>query len=264
MAFKLFGKKKEEAFPELPENNTIPVSQVLNMKSQGMTNAQIANQLRAQGYSLSQIRDAISQAEIKSAVAPPLQQTPEMPGLPPMPKTPSLPEMPPLPQIPSQEAQMPTPGMQMPKVPELPPMPAVPPMPSLQPQKIPEMPKPHPQMGQPIPGGTEGLVNELQRIIEDIIEEKWKDVEDKLSTLDSWKARIEEKVSSLSSKVSELDRRVDDFSKTLVSKTEEYKGTMSEVNTQMEAIEKIMGKLVPGLAEEIKELRHVVEKMKKK
>lgn len=250
MAFNLFGKKKEETLPEIPVNNTIPVSQVLNMKSQGMNNAQIANQLRAQGYSLSQIRDAISQAEIKSAVAPP--------EMPPIPETPASPEMPPLPQMPAQEQMQTSP--KIPPTPNFPPMPEVPPMPQLQPQKIPETPKPQPQ----IPQGTEGLVDELQRIIEDIIEEKWKDVEDKISTLDSWKARVEDKVSSLSSKVSELNKRIDDFSKTLVSKTEEYKGTMNDVNTQMEAIEKIMGKLVPGLAEEIKELRHVVEKMKKK
>ncbi|MCD6576229.1 MAG: hypothetical protein J7K73_03655 [Nanoarchaeota archaeon] len=249
MAFKLFGKKKEEEIPVLPENNTIPVSQVLNMKAQGLSNAQIANQLRAQGYSLQQIRDALSQAEIKSAVASPeLPPMPPTPELPPQPGAPQAPELPPLPEMPP-----------VPESPELPPMPGVPP--------APEMPKPTPQIpSQPapsVPAGTEGLVDELQRIIEDIIEEKWKEVEQKISKLDAWKARVDEKVSNLSAKVTELNKRVDDFSKVLVSKTEEYKETINNVNTEMEALEKVMGKLIPGLAEEIKELRKIVEKMKK-
>ncbi len=249
MAFRLpFGKKKEEALPEMPET-TIPVSQVLSMRAQGMTNSQIANQLRAQGFTLSQIRDAIAQADIKSAVVPtgmPQQPMQEMPEMPPMP------ELPPMPQ----EQQMP--GLpEMPPVPEMPPMPGVPSTP----------PMPSPTQKPVLPKGAVGmdeLVEELQRIIENIIEEKWKEVEQKLSGLNAWKAKIEEKVNNLDSKVSELDSRIDDFSKTLVSKTEEYKDTMGEVSTQMEAIEKLMGKLVPSLAEEIKELRSVVEKMKKK
>jgi phage-related minor tail protein len=116
-----------------------------------------------------------------------------------------------------------------------------------------------------LPGGEsmETLVDELQRIIENIIEERWKEVDQKVAVLDAWKTKLEDKVGSLSLKVSELTARIDGFSKMLVSKNEEYKKTIGDVNTEMEAIEKIMGKLVPSLAEEIKELRNVVEKMKK-
>lgn len=214
MAFKFFKKKEEKI-----TNEEVPVSQVLSMKAQGMTNTQIANQLRAQGYSLTQIRDAIAQAEIKSAVVP------SEPPLPP-PPTPEVPELPPIP---------PSPPVQ-------------------------EMPKPE----KPEIKDIDKIVNELQIIIENIIEEKWKGVEDRLSELKAWKAKVDEKVNALNAKVSELTSRIDDFSKVMVEKTEEYKETMGEVGAQMEAIERLMGKLVPSLAEEINELRKIVEKMKKK
>ena len=270
MAFNLFGKKKkvdELNFPESP----VPVSQVLNMKAQGMTNAQIANQLRAQGYSLSQIRDALSQAEIKSAVAPPqnvgdIGGMPNLPDMPGAPQAPNQNELPPLPPAPTGNS----PELNLPPLPEVPPTPGLPATPQPQapqqhhqqntiPQQIPQT-----TISHNVPPGMEGLVDELQRIIEDIIEEKWKDVDKKVAKLDEWKAKVDEKVSELSSRVSELNKRVDDFAKTLASKTEEYKETMNNVNTEMEALEKVMGKLVPGLAEEIKELRHLVEKIKKK
>ena len=260
MAFKLFGKKKEDELPQFPES-PIPVSQVLNMKAQGLSNAQIANQLRAQGYSLSQIRDAISQAEIKSAVAPP-----NMPALPPEPTGGELPPLPEMPGAPSSAPPIPpmpetnqSPDLNLPPLPEVPPTPGLPPAPAT--QNIPTSTAPTQKN---VPPGMEGLVDELQRIIEDIIEEKWKDVEKKVASLDSWKAKIDEKVAELNARVNQLNKRVDDFSKALASKSEEYKETMNNVNTEMEALEKVMGKLVPGLADEIKELRSIVGKMKKK
>ena len=111
---------------------------------------------------------------------------------------------------------------------------------------------------------SEQLVNELQRVIEEIIEEKWKGVDDRISSLDIWKTKIEEKMSSIDEKASALSARIDDFSKSVLGQTEEYQKTMSDVNAQMQAVEKIMGKLVPNLAEEIKELRNVVEELKER
>ncbi len=275
MSFKLPFGKKEENFPAMPESN-IPVSQVLTMRAQGMQNNQIANQLRASGFSLSQIRDAISQADIKSAVTPPQGMFQEnqsaqqaafqgnqqsafqgnqdlqmqgMPEVPPMPNIPEMPGVPPMPSLQSEpqftQNQMAQPQQNAMLQPPQNPMPQLP--------------------SQPLPAGKsmETLVDELQRIIENIIEEKWKSVEQKISTLNAWKTKLEDKVGALNSKVSELTSRIDGFSKTMVSKDEDYKKTMSDVNTEMEAIEKLMGKLVPSLAEEIKELRGVVEKMKK-
>ena len=282
MSFKLPFGKKEENLPAMPESN-IPVSQVLTMRAQGMQNNQIANQLRASGFSLSQIRDAISQADIKSAVAPPQgmfqgnqqaafqgNQELQMQGMPGVPSMPSIPEMPNVPEMPG-----------VPSMPEIPSMPGVPPTPSIQgePQFM-QNPMPQSQQNpmvqlqqasmpqfpsQPLPAGKsmETLVDELHRIIENIIEEKWKSVEQKISTLNACKTKLEDKVGALNSKVSELTSRIDGFSKTMVSKDEDYKKTMGDVNTEMEAIEKLMVKLVPSLAEEIKELRGVVEKMKK-
>jgi ElaB/YqjD/DUF883 family membrane-anchored ribosome-binding protein len=170
------------------------------------------------------------------------------------------------------------PGMQMqgnqgmPQDMEMPPLPSVSQQSPVFQQQQPQMMQQQPQqmsgmqMG-PMPGqrpfSIEQLVNELQRVIEEIIEEKWTGVEDKLNALDMWKVKVESKVDELSSRVTELNARIDEFSKGMVKKTEDYQSTMEEVGTEMEAVEKLMGKLVPSLAEEIKELRNVVDKLKK-
>jgi len=254
----LFGRRREES-PEMGGAG-IPISQVLAMKSQGMNNNQIANQLRAQGYPLTQIRDAIAQADIKSAVAP----GPEMGGMPPLPEMPDMMGMEGLPEMPSME--MP----EMPPLPESGPFPSYPqaqsnmPMPPQMPRSFGAMPLPPAPTPEATAMGTEQLVNELQRVIEEIIEEKWKGVDEKISALDVWKTKIEDKMTSTDEKTSELNKRIDDFSKSVLGQTDEYQKTMSDVNSQMQAVEKIMGKLVPNLAEEIKELRNVVDDLKEK
>lgn len=248
MALFDFAKKKESSAPI--SGGTVPVSQVLSMKAQGMNNSQIANQLRAAGFSLTQIRDAMAQADIKSAVVPggaemePLNQQPTGGPIPDLPGM-DLPEMP-------QDNFSNADQMEMPPLPDVPDAP-------VQTQSM-QMNAPM-QRGNAVPGQ---LVNELQRVIEEIIEEKWDEVEDKLNALDVWKTRVDGQVTELANRVTLLSTRLDGFSKGMMQKTEEYQGTMEDVGTQMEAVEKLMGKLVPSLAEEIKELRNVVDKLKKK
>lgn len=241
----LFGKKREEA-PEMMGTG-IPISQVLAMKSQGMNNNQIANQLRSQGYPLTQIRDAINQADIKSAVMPGPEMPPEMGGFPPMPEMGEMPplELPEMPPLPGQEQFTAYPQAPM----------------QQQAMQMPAPPAPTPEAAAM---GSEQLVNELQRVIEEIIEEKWRSVDERIASLDIWKTKIEDRMSSIDDKATALSRRIDDFSKSILGQGEEYQKTMSEVNAQMQAVEKIMGKLVPNLAEEIKELRGVVEDLKEK
>lgn len=83
----LFGlgkKKKEEILPAAPPGT--PTNLVIQMRQQGLTNNQIVQTLQRQGYSSSQIFDAMSQADIKGIVeraplpeAPPEALPPEAP-----------------------------------------------------------------------------------------------------------------------------------------------------------------------------------------
>jgi DNA-binding transcriptional MerR regulator len=244
----LFGRKKEEA-PDLTGTG-VPISQVLAMKAQGMNNNQIANQLRAQGYPLTQIRDAIAQADIKSAVSPEqgmggMQGFPELPELPEMGELPPM-ELPEMPELPGQMPQLPGQAPQFPNYPQQ----------QMQPQVM--------HMEAHAPSINEQLVNELQRIVEEIIEEKWKSAEEKINVLDVWKTKLEDKITEIDNKTTSMSSRLDGFSRSVLGQTDEYQKTMTDVNAEMQAIEKIMGKLIPALSDEIKELRSVVEDLRGK
>ena len=91
----VFGKKKDEK-KDTPKSD-VPVQAVLSMKERDMTNEQVIEQLKSQGYSLQSIKDALTQADVKQSAISPV--TPAA-GLPPLPtaeapkKKPSLPESP--------------------------------------------------------------------------------------------------------------------------------------------------------------------------
>jgi DNA-binding transcriptional MerR regulator len=260
----LFGRKKEEE----PVGAGVPISQVLAMKAQGMSNQQIMNQLRAQGYPLSQIRDAVSQAEIKSAVGPGMMPGagPAMQGAGPAMQQPGMEGLPPLPEMGMEGLEMP-PGMELPELPGVPEQPPMPGYPQAPVQGYPQAPA-MPAAPMPTPAaaamGTEQLVDELQRIIEGIIEDKWKAVEDKVAMLDVWKSKLEERMANQAEQIGALQTRMDDFAKSVLGQGEEYQKAMTDVSAQMQAIEKLMGKLIPSLSEEIKELRGIVGEMKER
>ncbi len=66
MVFDFLKRKKKD---EPVEERKTPLDIVMQLKQDGLTNEQIVNQLRMQGYSLSQIKDALIQSDIKGGVA---------------------------------------------------------------------------------------------------------------------------------------------------------------------------------------------------
>ena len=123
-------------------------------------------------------------------------------------------------------------------------------------------PKPTPAPS-PAPSKKGVDIDEIQRIIEEIIEEKWNESEERIKKLESWK-------SSVSSKIEGFEKRLDDFSNSLSSmqgvlseKAEEFSESMQNVDVEMKALEKALNRIVPSLSDNIKELKDVVKDLKK-
>ena len=74
MAMFSFGKKKDTP-PSLPPG--LPLEQVMVMKQRGIDNNQIISELERQGYSSSQIFDAINQTGISGGDAAQFDQQPQ-------------------------------------------------------------------------------------------------------------------------------------------------------------------------------------------
>ncbi len=219
----MFGFKKKEE-----KKIDVPVQAVISMRERGLTNEQIIEQLKSQGYSLQAIRDALTQAEVKEKSIRPLEAMPQEPVAPPTPAPAPAPEIP----------QEPVPEAPVRGPPEL-----------------------TPELGTPTIKGVK--IEEIEKILEEIVDERWKDVLNKFSQIEKSISQNQIKIEEVEKKYNELSTRVDNLSAAVMEKVDEYQKTMENVDIEIKALEKVMQKLVPNLAEQVKELKEIVGTIKK-
>jgi 5-methylcytosine-specific restriction endonuclease McrBC regulatory subunit McrC len=124
-----------------------------------------------------------------------------------------------------------------------------------------------PSAASPIMRGAskkEDTVEEMERILEEIIREKWKEVQAELDRVNIWKNKMDSKISKIEETTAELKNRLDMIHVQTTEKVEEYGRSMEDAKIEMKAMEKVMSKLIPSLSENIKELREVVNESKSK
>lgn len=242
---------------------SVPVNEVIDLRKRGLSSDRIVEELKQTGYTLTQIRDAMAQAEIKGNVnaggskadLPPLP--PEGEGLP------SPDELMPSENMPETPGANPAVGTT-----------AFNSAPGQGPLDMPEIPMSGPRhstesirglrMDEEKPA-TATSVNEekIESLIEAIVEEKWEDIEAGIMELTDWKEKIASKVDDIERKIKMVEARLIDIDRKASVKTEQYEKTIEEVNIQMGAFERAMRDVVPALISGIKELRDVVIDAKK-
>lgn len=201
----------------------IPIQKVIDMKSQGFDTEKIIESLNNEKYTMQQIRDALQQAEIKKNISNPGNSYAQQPVAA---ETQTIPE---------QSA----------------------PKPMAQPQAPRPMQAPMPQ---PMQRSSGINIDEIQRILEEIISEKWKESEEVIRNMIEWKAVISTKMKELETRQSEFNLRVDSMNTSLGKKAEEFNQTMADVDTEIKALDKALNKLIPALSDNISELKEIVTK----
>jgi archaellum component FlaC len=112
-------------------------------------------------------------------------------------------------------------------------------------------------------GISDKAMDTIQGILEQIIEEKWQAASSDIDTFKNALNTNKDNVNALDEKIENLSRRIDSIQNTILGKTEEYNKTLSDVNVELQAFEKVIDRLVPAISDSIKELRDLVEGLKK-
>ena|SRR3989344_5964381 len=105
---------------------------------------------------------------------------------------------------------------------------------------------------------------EFQQLAESIIDEKFAEFQARFGDLSSWKERMNNDVSAIKQEVLRTQDRFLELQKALMGKVNEYNENISNVNTEMKALEKVFEKILEPLTANIKELKSVTEKLKDK
>jgi len=186
-----------------PEKNELPVEKVLSMKNQGLSNDQIIQNLKRQGYSSQQTFEAINQADIQkpadeSAILEAPSPTPPetMPG-----------EMQPS-MITGEEPEAKV-KVTAPKVTQ--PAPPTAPMPPAVYERGPE--------------------EQIEEIAESIIDERWQQIVESVGDINLFKEKVTTDIASIKQEILRLEQRFENLQKSILGKVREYDKKIKKIIT---------------------------------
>lgn len=216
---------------------------IIELKKNGMNDAEIVSQLRNMNYSAQEITDAINQMKIKSAV----NEKEEM--------QPSIMQS-------EAEEEMPVPVPIKKK--KLKPVSA----PSSYPPSYQQYPAyasegyEQPQAQQP--STQQADIETIEEIAEEIVSEKFAEIKDKISSILDFRENVETKISNLNDRLKRIETSIDSLQTALLSKVQEYSQDIKSLGSEMRAVEGAFGKILSPLVDNVKELDRITGKMKGK
>ncbi len=179
----------------------IPTAQVMSLRSQGLNNNQIVQALQRDGYSLTQIYDAMNQADVKSSVQPSPMEGPAPQGY-------------------GYEQQ--------------------------------------PAMA----GGRAVSTDMIQPLVESIVEEKWQELVVSVSKISEWKDKTEIRINAIEQAMNMLKADFDKLHESILEKVGEYDRHITDVGVEIQALEKVFQKILPGFMENIGELSRITKDLR--
>jgi hypothetical protein len=212
----------------MPEGSAI--NDIMQMRQQGLSNNQIIQNLQRQGYTNTQIFDAMNQADTKMAVEgmqTPMQQVSQS----------------------QQHSDMFT-------------------QPSNQPQQVMQQPQQTQQTGgfQLAPRQEpeyEPDSVKVEELVEVLIEEKWSELVRDVNKIVDWKNKIENRISEIELKLDNLRDNYSDMNKAILGKVNEYDKHILEIGSDLKAMEKVFSKILPKFTENVNELSRIADKVRK-
>jgi hypothetical protein len=203
----------------------LPTAKVQEMMDKGLTNEEITRSLEGQGYNLDQISTAMNQAQIGGG-APVGMQESAMEQIP-------IPEQAPMQQdIPVQ------PMYNEPAAPQ---------------QDYSQYQLPQQQTS----------YEDIQAIVEEILEEKWKEFIKDVGNVGVWKTRMSDDLEATKQELVRTQKRLEDLQVAILGKVKDYSKTMQDIGVEMKALEGVFGKILGPLTTNIKDLNKVTAELKK-
>jgi hypothetical protein len=211
----------------MADTSVTPINEVLQLRTQGLTNAQIIDVLQREGYNSDQIFDALNQADIKSS----LQQSPPLENF-------------------NVQNQMATENPQAFQQ-------------ELQQSQQPEDYSygGFPQYSQPSILDSE--TEKIEQIAEAIIDEKWNDLVESINKVIDWKNKMEARIVKIEQQINDLKQLYAELQKGILEKVGEYDQHILDVGTEIKAMEEVFKKIMPSFTQNVNELSSIVKNIKK-
>ncbi len=129
-----------------------------------------------------------------------------------------------------------------------------------------EMPMPPSSGGfQPVSSSFFPASNEerIEEVAETIIDEKWKELMANVSRIADWKDNTETRLTRMEQQMSDIKQSFDRLHEGILGKVGEYDKGLTNVATEIKALEKVFQKILPGFVENVNELSRITKRMKR-
>lgn len=103
---------------------------------------------------------------------------------------------------------------------------------------------------------------ESETIVEQIIEEKWHELQKELGKISEWKEAISSRMDKLEQGMADVRADLDGLHKAIVARIGDYDKTLMDVGTEIKAMEKVFQKVLPELTGNVQELSRITKNVK--
>ena len=228
----------------------------MDLKKQGISDAEISTQLQNEGVSPSEINDSLNQAKIKNAISP--SEQPAQQGM-----QESI--------MPNQPNQNMTPEQQVPKQPmtqELPaPQPAAPAPEIYPPQQYQQQPQenyyqetPQAYSQQDYYAPQQSMDTEtISEIAEQVTTEKLNEFKKKIGDIASFKTTTQDKVTDIDERLKRIENLIDNLQQSIINKIGEFGESNAMVHKDLDNLHGTVSKLMNPLIDNFNELKKIAK-----
>lgn len=120
----------------------------------------------------------------------------------------------------------------------------------------------YPAAGEELPAMDDASSERIEEIAEAIIDEKWNDLMENINRIIEWKDKTEERVTQMETVMKSMKDDFDKMHTSILDRVGDYDKHISDVGTEVKALEKVFQKVLPGFMENVTELSRITENLK--
>ncbi len=129
-------------------------------------------------------------------------------------------------------------------------------------QQLPPIPQQQMQPMQSQQISMSGLQSTPEELIEAIIEEKWNELVKDINKVLEWKQRADAKLTTMEQQLTDMQAQFDKLHQAIIGKVGDYDKHILDVGTQLQAMEKVFGKVLPTFIDNVNELNSITQRIK--
>ena len=119
---------------------------------------------------------------------------------------------------------------------------------------------------QPLPQtnySATSAIDEIEELVESVVEEKWRSLMENFGNIGMWKEKVRTDLLSIKQELVRIENRFENLQKAVLGRIQGYDKNITDVGSEVRALEKVLEKILNPLTTNIKELTRITEKLKK-